>query len=166
MNEDKISCDNDIADKDDPCHFIGDYACTTDKLHALRCVDHKMQELNSCKGPKGCRVFELPQEKKIEFVCDDTIADVDDICDEDKEEACSTDKKSLLHCKATKFAVLKACPGGCSFDERGSRFICAGGGGGGGAGGGAKAEGAASAKPGGAKPAPSGSAAKPPATKK
>jgi len=165
VNDDKISCDNDVADKDDPCHFDGDYACTSDKLHVLRCVDHKMTELNSCKGPNACRIFELPQEKKIDFVCDDTIADVDDVCDEDKEEACSTDKKSLLHCRQLKFALLRPCPGGCSFDERAKHFSCAGGGGGGtgaGAGGGANAKGdagAPSAKPAG-KAAPAASTKK------
>jgi hypothetical protein len=126
VDGDKIKCDNDISDPDDPCHFIGDYACSSDKTLALKCVDHKMQKLNSCRGTKGCRVFELPAEKKVEFVCDDSVADLNDPCDEDGEHACSMDKKSLYVCKTSKFGLLKPCGGakGCAFDEKGEKFEC------------------------------------------
>jgi hypothetical protein len=124
--DEKISCDNDISDIGDPCHFIGDYACTADKTYALKCVDSKMTKLNSCRGVKGCRVFELPQEKKVEFICDDTIAQPDDACDEEGEHACSMDKKSIYVCKGLKFTMLKACDGpkGCTFDDKGEKFEC------------------------------------------
>lgn len=126
VSGDKIQCDNDIADVDDPCHFIGDYACTSDKAFALKCVDHKMQKLNSCRGPKGCRVIELVAEKKLEFVCDDSIAQIGDECDEDGEHACAMDKKAIYVCKSSKFASLRACEGakGCSFDDKGEKFEC------------------------------------------
>jgi hypothetical protein len=126
VTADKIRCDNDIADLNDPCHFDGDYACSTDKIFVLKCVDHKMQKLNSCRGTKGCRVIELPQEKKLEFACDDSIAQLDDPCDEDGEHACAMDKKSILVCKSQKFIQHKACAGarGCSFDEKAEKFEC------------------------------------------
>ena len=125
VNGDKIRCDNDIADPNDPCHFIGDYGCSSDKVFVLKCVDHKMQKLNSCRGTKGCKVVELPQ-NKLEFVCDDSVAQLDDPCDEDGEHACTMDKKALLVCKAQKFAQHKPCGGakGCSFDEKGEKFEC------------------------------------------
>jgi hypothetical protein len=121
-----VNCDNDISDIDDPCHFNGDYACTSDKTYALRCVDNKMKKLNSCRGAKGCRVVELPAEKKIEFICDDSLAQVDDACDEDGEHACSMDKKAIYVCKGAKFTMLKACEGpkGCSFDDKAEKFEC------------------------------------------
>lgn len=126
VKDDKISCDNDIADPGDPCHFIGDYGCTSDKSFVVKCVDKKMQKLNSCRGAKGCRVFELPEEKKVEFVCDDSIAQENDECDEESEHACSMDRKSLYACKSGKFAVAKACAGpkGCTFDDKGEKFLC------------------------------------------
>ena len=43
-------------------------------MHDPEAVDNKMTDLNSCRGPKACRVFELPQEKKVDFVCDDSVA--------------------------------------------------------------------------------------------
>jgi hypothetical protein len=123
---DKIRCDNDVSDADDPCHFVNDYACTPDKGMLLKCLDHKMTKLNSCRGHKGCRVFEIPEEKKIEFVCDDSVAMENDPCDEDNEHACSMDKKAIYVCKSNKFVSLKACPGpqGCSFDDKAEKFSC------------------------------------------
>lgn len=122
----KLTCDNDISDIGDPCHFEGDYACTPDKGYALKCVGKKMTKLNSCRGTKGCRVFELPEEKKIEFICDDSVAQIDDACDEEGEAACSMDKKSIYVCKGLKFAMKSACdgPNGCTFDAKGETFTC------------------------------------------
>jgi hypothetical protein len=124
--KDGLYCDNDLSEAGDPCHTNGDYACTPDKTMALRCVDHKMAPLNSCRGAKGCRVFELPEEKKTEFVCSDELAQENDPCDENGEEACTMDKKALLKCASNKFAAHKTCagPGGCSFDPKGDKFAC------------------------------------------
>jgi hypothetical protein len=123
---DKITCDNDISDVGDPCHFIGDYACTSDKAMVLRCDDNKMTALNSCRGPKSCRVIELPEEKKVEFACDDSVAQENDPCDTNGEEACSMDKKALFSCKSNKFVNTKACsgPAGCTYDEKSDKFAC------------------------------------------
>jgi hypothetical protein len=120
-----ISCDDDVADLGDPCHTEATYACSTDKLTALKCVGKKFQALNTCRGKDGCRVFELPEEKKTNFVCDDTLAQENDVCDTDGEEACSMDKTEILHCKASRFVKDHACAGGCSFDEKGEKFVCA-----------------------------------------
>ncbi len=125
---DKITCDNDVADVNDPCMATGpDYACTPGGSPTLLiCTDHKMIPLNSCRGTKGCRIIELPQEKKIEFFCDDSVAQANDACDEENEHACSMDKKAIFICTAHKFVAFKGCPGptGCSFDEKGEKFTC------------------------------------------
>jgi hypothetical protein len=89
---DTLACDNDTSDLNDPCRMPGDYACTSDKAMVLRCDDHKMVALNSCRGPKACRIFELPQEKKVDFVCDDSLAEEGDPWDTNGEEACTTNK--------------------------------------------------------------------------
>jgi hypothetical protein len=121
---DNISCDNDVADLGDPCHTEGDYACTEDKLMALKCTAHKFGALNACRGKDGCRVMELPEEKKTDFVCDDALAQENDVCDTQGEEACSMDKTELLSCKSNHFTKDHACPGGCTFDDKGERFEC------------------------------------------
>ena len=122
---DKISCDNDVSDVGDPCRIEADYACTSDKLTALKCVAKKFQSLNTCRGKDGCRVLELPEEQKTEFVCDDSLAQENDSCDTEGEEACSMDKTELFRCKSAHFAKDHPCPGGCSFDEKGETFVCA-----------------------------------------
>ena len=126
ISGDKVSCDNDTSDIGDPCRVAGDYACTPDKGLALRCDDHKMAPLNTCRGPKACRVFELPQENRIDFVCDDSLAQEGDACDTNGEEACGMDHKSIFVCKSNKFAAPRPCPGpnGCAYEERGDKYFC------------------------------------------
>jgi hypothetical protein len=125
LQKDGLYCDNDTADLGDPCHTPGDYACTTDKKLALKCSDaHVMAALNSCKGVKGCSVHEVPEQKKVEFVCDDAVADVGDPCDENGEQACTIDRKGLLQCANSKFGPYKTCAGGCAFDASGDKFEC------------------------------------------
>ena len=125
MDGDKISCDNDLADVGDPCQTENDYACTSDKLMALKCVAKKFQPLSSCRGKDGCRVAELPEEKKTDFICDDSLAQDNDACDTEGEEACGMDKTALYLCKSKHFSKDRACSAGCSFDEKGERFVCA-----------------------------------------
>src|SRR6185437_5012146 len=74
----------------------------------------------------GCRVIELPVEKKTEFICDDSLALPNDPCDEEGEHACSMDKKQIYVCKGAQFTLLKACDGpkGCSFDDKAEHFTC------------------------------------------
>jgi hypothetical protein len=69
-------------------------------------------------------VMELPEEKKTDFVCDDALAQENDVCDTQGEEACSMDKTELLSCKSNHFTKDHACPGGCTFDDKGERFEC------------------------------------------
>ena len=122
----KISCDNDISDVNDPCHQEGDFACTTDKSLVLRCTANKMTPLNTCRGPDQCRVVHVPKQDKVEFLCDDSVAQEGDACDTNGEEACSIDKKSLYVCTANKFAFSKPCPGqaGCTYEEKTDRYGC------------------------------------------
>jgi hypothetical protein len=125
LKTDGLYCDNDISDPGDPCHTPGDYACTSDKKLALKCSDSRtMVPLNSCKGAKACRVLEIPEQKRVEFICDDAVADVNDPCDEDGEEACTVDRKGLLKCSHNTFQSQTACAGGCSFDSKGDKFAC------------------------------------------
>jgi hypothetical protein len=71
-------------------------------------------------------VHEKPDEKKTDFVCDDSVANAGDPCDEENEESCSADKKELYACKGGKFAHLKNChgPNGCQFNESTDKYSC------------------------------------------
>jgi hypothetical protein len=118
----KINCDNDIADVNDPCHFIGDYACTTDKSLVLRCDANKMVPLNTCRGPKQCKIIQKPE--RVEFACDDSVAQEGDACDTNGEEACTMDKKGMFVCRGNKFGSQKPCPGGCLYEEKTDKYTC------------------------------------------
>jgi hypothetical protein len=123
---DTITCDNDVSDPGDPCRTPGDYACTGDRGSVLRCDSGKMSVLNTCRGPKACSIVNHATENKVEFVCDDSIANDGDACDTNGEEACSMDKKSILVCSSNKFGKPKACtgPAGCTYDEKFDRYTC------------------------------------------
>jgi hypothetical protein len=123
----KVTCDNDIADVGDPCHFLGDYACTADKSLVMRCDANKMTPLNTCRGPRQCRIVQLPKQDKVQFLCDDSIAQEGDACDTNGEEACSIDKKSMYVCAGNKFGSPRACTGsaGCTYEERSDTYGCA-----------------------------------------
>ena len=120
----KIVCDNDIADVNDPCHFIGDYACTTDKSLVMKCVGNKMVPLNTCRGPKKCRIIQIPNQDRVDFFCDDSVAQDGDACDTNGEEACTMDKKGMFVCRGNKFGSLRPCPGGCVYEEKTDHYTC------------------------------------------
>lgn len=120
----KITCDNDIADVNDPCHFIGDYACTTDRSLVMKCEANKMTPLNTCRGPKQCRIVSVAKQDRVEFLCDDSVAQDGDACDTNGEEACSMDKKGMFVCRGNKFGSLKACAGGCVYEEKTDHYTC------------------------------------------
>jgi hypothetical protein len=108
----------------DPCHFIGDYACTTDKSLVMKCVANKMTPLNTCRGPKQCKIIQLPKQDKVEFECDDSVAQEGDACDTNGEEACTMDKKGMFVCRGNKFGSLVPCPGGCVYEEKTDHYTC------------------------------------------
>ncbi len=120
----KISCDNDIADVGDPCHFIGDYACTTDKSLVMKCEGNKMTPHNTCRGPKQCKIVQSAKQERPDFSCDDSIAQDGDACDTNGEEACTMDRKGMYVCRGNKFGSVKPCAGGCIYDEKTDRYTC------------------------------------------
>ncbi len=119
-----IVCDNDVAEAQDPCREEGDFACASNGKVLLLCKSGSFQPANTCRGPKGCTVREHPTENKVGFACDDTIAEAGDLCDEDGESACSVDRKTLLACKESHFAIVKPCRGGCAYEEKTDKFVC------------------------------------------
>ncbi|HSO37138.1 MAG TPA: hypothetical protein VLT33_31650 [Labilithrix sp.] len=184
LKGDELFCDHTLADKDDPCHRDGQIACTNDKAFILRCEGNVMKAIDSCRGPKSCTFEEHPAQQRIEFNCDDSVAQEGDPCESDNNHACAVDKKAIHVCKDHKFVQLKAClgPKGCTFDPNTDKLSCDQAGGGvfvgsggaakissaGGAAGGTKgkagAAGSASAKPAVSAAASAAASAKPAAS--
>ena len=110
-----LHCDTDVALLNDVCEDEDDAACAADKKALLKCKGGNYALDNTCKGPKGCSVV------GTEVHCDDDLADLGDTCVKEGDFACSMDQKSLLVCKAKKFAFeRKKCAGkGCSFVQHG-----------------------------------------------
>jgi hypothetical protein len=116
-NMTNFSCDTSIAAAADPCDGDG-YACAPDMKGQVHCESKKFVLVNSCKGPKGCKA----DETKHAIECDNNYADVNDVCSEPDDTACSTDKGSILKCRNKKFVHEKKCKKGCSFTESGNEI--------------------------------------------
>jgi len=121
-----VYCDNAVAEPGDLCTEEGDPACKTDRGSFMKCQKGKFVVTNGCRGPKKCTVTEKPDENKEHFECDDSITGVGDPCEDEGEESCSLDGKSLDVCKAHHIAVSKSCPGpkACAYSQATARFEC------------------------------------------
>ena len=117
-----IFCDNDISDIGDPCRDDGDYACTGDKIAALRCVGRRMVEINTCRGPKSCSV--VHKGKEVDIDCDMSIAAENDPCAFAGNEACTVGGKGMLTCVGGRYTAPRACPGpgGCTVTATAKTF--------------------------------------------
>jgi hypothetical protein len=101
-------CDLGASTEGSPCtkENEGNASCTPDAKGLLLCKSGKMVLGAKCKGMHGCRQLGTQLE------CDETIADLGDVCDSSEYEgkfACSTDKKTRLVCKSNKFVKDRAC---------------------------------------------------------
>lgn len=110
-------CDDDLALEGDICQTTlnEDWSCSTDHKRELLCKDGKFQVARACKGPKSCQI------QGNEIDCDDSMADVGDVCIEEPGDAnygCSLDKQTEVVCKSGKFQASNSCRGlkGCSID--------------------------------------------------
>jgi len=111
-------CDDDLALEGDYCQTTlnENWSCSTDHKKELLCKDGKFQVARACKGPKSCQI----QGNTIE--CDDSMADVGDVCVEepgDSNYGCSLDKQIEVVCKNGKFQPSNSCRGlkGCSISS-------------------------------------------------
>jgi hypothetical protein len=121
-----VYCDNAMGEPGDLCTTEADPACKTDRSSFMKCTAGKFVITNGCRGPKKCTVTEKPDENKEHFECDDSITSAGDPCEDDGEESCSLDGKSLDVCKDHKIVPSKPCPGahGCAYNPSTSRFDC------------------------------------------
>lgn len=99
----QIDCDTSVQPVGAPCEGADDVACTPDKKQMLRCDKGKLVVGTNCRGPKGCTV----EGHKIN--CDPGAQSVADPCATDGDYECSADKKAILKCKGTAWAVDTTC---------------------------------------------------------
>lgn len=102
-------CDQSVAETNDVCNLEHDFVCTADKKRMLECRQGHWVAAQSCLGDRGCTA----DDKKV--VCDNSLANADDACNEENDFACSIDKTKALVCRGGKFVVTSQCKGknGC-----------------------------------------------------
>ena len=107
-NANGVKCDLGASTEGSPCtkENEGNASCTPDAKGLLICKGGKMHLAAKCKGMHGCR------QQGTTLDCDETIADLGDVCDSSEYEgkfACAADKKMRLVCKSNKMIKDKAC---------------------------------------------------------
>jgi hypothetical protein len=107
----KVSCDDQVAEENEACleSENDNRACSVDMKRTLQCTNGKFQLVQYCRGPKGC----APRGDSP--ICDNSVAEKDDVCTMNGQYACSADGKSRLACTNGKWAFDRICRGnkGC-----------------------------------------------------
>jgi hypothetical protein len=124
-------CDRSISDVGEPCNpddADTAAACTAAGDTVLLCKKGKFVMGPRCLGANKCNVNRYAKDgrRHFESMCDQSIAAVGDECSTEGTMACSSDKKSRLHCDHGKFAVEKTCKKGCeiALDSPSDPFQC------------------------------------------
>ncbi len=108
---DKVECDKTVQLEGDSCATEGSYTCSVDKQRTLVCRAGKFVLDEYCRGPKGC-------DSQADTVrCDRGQQNVGDPCRKQDDYECSTDGKTMLSCKAERWAVDKKCRHKCISTE-------------------------------------------------
>lgn len=103
------TCDQSIAEDRDTCNLEHDFVCSADKKRMLECRQGHWATVQSCLGDRGCSL----DDKRV--TCDNSIANADDVCRDEKDYACTADRTTALVCQGGKFVVVSRCKGkdGC-----------------------------------------------------
>lgn len=99
------TCDQTVAEDKDVCNVVNDYVCSTDKKSMLECSKNRWSMVQSCLGERSCAM----DQKKV--TCDNSVANLGEVCREEEDYACSSDKKNALVCKGGKFTIASNCKG-------------------------------------------------------
>lgn len=95
------------------CSNEGEAECKGDV--ALTCHSGTWVEIH-CRGPKSCSA------SGAVITCDESLAQLGESCNQEKNVACAVDKKSSLTCTGGKWAKGETCPKGC--DVKGNMVHC------------------------------------------
>jgi len=109
-----VACDNPVARVGDGCNQPKDAACSADRTQALVCTGEKFVLAQPCKGPRGCTTAGET------VYCDNALAEPGDLCTEEGDAACKTDRSSFMKCKGGKFQITNNCrgPKKCTVTEK------------------------------------------------
>ncbi len=96
------------------CENEGEAECKGHDV-ALTCHSGTWMEVH-CRGPKACN------QSGAVVSCDESLAQIGDACNQEKNMACAADKKSTLTCAGGKWVAGDACPKGC--EVKGTMVHC------------------------------------------
>jgi hypothetical protein len=113
-----ISCDTSTAKEGDKCTREDNNACSLEHKAHLVCKGGKFTLSENCRGEKGCRDVG----NKID--CDDSVAQIGEMCDTVNNHACALDSKSIVKCNGSKWVADEACKGRKICKVNGSEVGC------------------------------------------
>lgn len=117
----KLTCDISGNAAGDSCStdYEGHAQCGGDGKSKVTCVKGKYS-VSPCRGPDGCK------QQQDTAMCDISIAEIGDDCSNLKSGAyaCSVDKKNLLKCDGSKFAVEEKCANAKGCQMKGDKAGC------------------------------------------
>jgi hypothetical protein len=99
-------CSHPYGNEGDPCKDKG--ACSEDLKWELGCKDGKLFKAHQCRGEEACT------SRSAGPVCDRSIGEIGDDCDEKDPEtstACAASKETILICKNGKYVQGPRCGG-------------------------------------------------------
>jgi hypothetical protein len=108
QENERVTCDNSIANVGDGCREEADYACSPDRKAALVCKKGHFVQARPCKGPEECKVVGT-KEAGFKIKCDDSVAVAGDACEKEEHFACSSDERAILKCRSKKFEIEEKC---------------------------------------------------------
>jgi hypothetical protein len=113
-----ISCDSSLAKEGDKCTREDNNACTRDHKGHLVCKGGKFALTENCRGEKGCH------EVGNKIDCDNSVAQVGEVCDTVNDHTCTADGKSIVKCNGSKWVADEACKGRKLCKVTGSEVGC------------------------------------------
>jgi len=118
LGERGTSCDFSKNQAGDPCSSDDEGAALcAGREQMIACRGGKYQ-LVPCRGPKGC------VDESGFALCDQSVAELGDVCKDESKKACAADGKSVLICSSARMDRLFWCRGerGCS--SAGGKLDC------------------------------------------
>lgn len=114
LGKNDVACDNPVASVGDGCNQVKDAACSSDRTQALVCTGEKFVLAQPCKGPRGCTT------SGETVYCDNALAEPGDLCTEEGDDACKTDRSSFMKCVHGNFQITNSCrgPKKCTVTEK------------------------------------------------
>lgn len=91
-------------------------ACAGDDA-MLSCHGRKLERV-PCRGPRGCEMF------GAQANCDQSVAELGEVCKKQNAKACSADKSQVLFCNDGRMSVQYHCRGVGQCSSAGGKLAC------------------------------------------